>query len=82
MNKTDTQLLYIAAFKYALGRQTHMVPAIVGAIRESRDLLTDETARLMAREIVECKNLGMDYDARMWWDLAEFLLAVGDNDKG
>lgn len=82
MNKTDTQLLYIAAFRYALGRQTYMVPAIAGAIRESRDLLTDETARLMAREIVECKNLGMECDARTWWDLAEFLLeGINENES-
>ena len=74
MDKVDIQLLYIAAFRYALGRSTYVVPAIADAIRESRDLLTDETARLMAREIVECKNLGMECDARTWWDLAEFLL--------
>lgn len=81
MDKTDTQLLYIAAFRYALGRQTYIVPAIAGAIRESRNLLTDETARLMAREIVECRHLGMECDAAVWWDLAEFLLAGGDDDK-
>ena len=51
-----------------------MVPAIAGAIREGRDLLTDETARLMAREIVACRHLGMERDAEVWWDLAEFLL--------
>ena len=81
MNKTDTQLLYIAAFRYALGRQTYMVPAIAGAIRESRDLLTDETAQLMAREIVECKHLGMECDARTRWDLAEFLLERKNENK-
>lgn len=80
MNVTDTQLLYIAAFRYAVGRSTYMVPAIAGAIRESRDLLTDETARLMAREIVECRHLGMECDAEVWWDLAEFLLAGGRDD--
>lgn len=64
-----------------LDDKTYIVPAIAGAIRESRDLLTDETARLMAREIVECKNLGMECDARTWWDLAEFLLAGDDDDK-
>lgn len=82
MNVVDTQLLYIAAFRYALGRQTYIVPAIAGAIRESRDLLTDNTARLMAREIVECKNLGMECDARTWWDLAEFLLeGINENES-
>ena len=73
MYSVDTQLLYIAAFRYALGRSTYVVPAIAGAIRESRDLLTDDTARLMAREIEECQNLGMDCDAEVWHGLAEFL---------
>lgn len=82
MNKTDTQLLYIAAFRYALGRSTYMVPAIAGAIRESRDLLTDETARLMAREIMESKkNLGMECDAEVWRDLAEFLSEGGKDEN-
>lgn len=82
MNVTDTQLLYIAAFRYALGRQTYVVPAIAGAIRESRDLLTDDTARLMAREIVECNDLGMECDADMWLDLAAFLMEGCCNDEG
>lgn len=73
MNSVDVQLLYIAAFRYALGRSTYVVPAIAGAIRESRDLLTDETTRLMAREIEECQSLGMDCDAEVWHGLAEFL---------
>lgn len=36
---------------------------------------------LMAFEIVECRHLGMECDARTWWDLAEFLLTGGDDDK-
>lgn len=74
MSVTDTQLLYIAAFRYALGRQTYVVPAIAGVIRESRALLTDDTARLMASEIVECNDLGMECDADLWLDLATFLM--------
>lgn len=82
MNVTDTQLLYIAAFRYALGRSTYMVPAIAGVIRESRDLLTDETARLMAQEIVECRHLGMECDVDLWLDLASFLMAgCGKNEN-
>ena len=81
MNVVDTQLLYIAAFRYALGRQTYIVPAIAGAIRESRDLLTDDTIRLMAREIKECQNLGMDCDVEVWRGLAEFLSeGLNEND--
>lgn len=41
----------------------------------------DVTAQLMAREIVECKHLGMECDARTWWDLAEFLLERKNENK-
>lgn len=59
-----------------------MVPAIADAIKESRDLLTDETARLMVREIMDSKkNLGMECDVRTWWNLAEFLLERKNENK-
>lgn len=80
MDTKDMQCLYIAAFRHALEGRTCRVREIIGAMRESYNLLTDDTRRLMAREIVECKNLGMECDARIWWDLAEFLLAGGSND--
>ena len=80
MDTEDMQYLYIAAFRHALERRTCWVSEIIGAIRESYNLLTDDTRRLMAREIVECKHLGMECDVRMWWDLAEFLLTGGNGD--
>lgn len=82
MNALDTQLLYIVAFRYALGRQSYIVSTIANVIMENRNLLTDETAALMVREINECNYLGMEIDAQVWASLAKFLLAGGDDDEG
>lgn len=81
MNVLDTQMLYIAAFRYALGRQTYIVPTIANLIMENRNLLTDETAALMVQEINECKYLGVEMDAQVWASLAKFL-SGGEDDEG
>ena len=81
VNALDTQLLYIAAFRYALGRQSYIVPTIANVIMENRDLLTDETAALMVREINECKYLEMEIDVQVWASLAKFL-SGGEDDEG
>lgn len=70
----NTQILFIAAFRYALGRRDNFVPAIVDSIRWNRDLLTDQTAMLMANEIGKSNFLGAQCDAEAWLGLAEFLL--------
>lgn len=73
MNSLDTQALFIAAFRYALGRRDNIVPAMVDNIRWSRDLLTDQTAALMVREIKACEDLGAECDAEAWLGLVDFL---------
>lgn len=76
MNVVDTQLLYIAAFRYALGRRTYVVPVVAANIRNAIDLLTDNTKALIVREINECQHLGDECDAEIWHNLAEFLSEV------
>lgn len=73
MNSLDTQVLFIAAFRYALGRRDNIVPAMVDNIRWSRDLLTNQTAALMVSEIKACEDLGAECDAEAWLGLVEFL---------
>ena len=73
MNSVDTQLLYIAAFRYALGRSSYITSAISDIIRDNVDVLTDNTVKLMIKEIEECENLGMDCDKEVWPYLSEFL---------
>lgn len=74
MNSVDTQLLYIAAFRYALGRSSYITAAISDIIRDNVDVLTYNTLNLMIKEIEECENLGMDCDKEVWKNLEEFLL--------
>lgn len=73
MYSVDTQLLYIAAFRYALGRRTYVVPVVAANIRNAANLLTDNTKALIVREIKECLYLGDECDAEVWHELAEFL---------
>lgn len=73
LGNQDLQLLFIAAFRYALGRRSYITSAISDIIRDNIDVLTENTVKLMIREIRECKNLGMDCDKEVWQYLAEFL---------
>lgn len=79
MYSVDMQLLYIAAFRYALGRRTYIVPVVAANIRNAIDLLTDNTKALIVREIKECQYLGDDCDAEIWHELAEFLSEANDD---
>lgn len=78
MYSVDTQLLYIAAFRYALGRRTYVVPVVAANIRNAIGLLTDDTKALIVREIKECQHLGDECDAEIWLSLADFLLEADD----
>lgn len=73
MNSVDTQLLYIAAFRYALGRSSYITAAISDIIRDNIAVLTENTVKLMIKEIQECENLGMDCDKEVWQYLARYL---------
>lgn len=73
MNSVDTQMLYIAAFRYALGRSSYITAAISDIIRDNVDVLTDNTVKLMIDEIRWCENFGMDCDKEVWRQLAEYL---------
>ena len=73
MNKLDKQILYISAFRHALGRSTYIVEVIVRILKENSDELTEKSKDLIIKEIAECKNLGMDCDAKAWRSLSEYL---------
>lgn len=73
LGNQDLQLLFIAAFRYALGRRSYITSAISDIIQNNVDVLTDNTVNLIIKEIRECENLGMDCDKEVWMYLAEFL---------
>lgn len=65
----DLQILFLAAFRYALGRMTYVVPTVAGMIRENIDYLTGDIINLMIREIEDVDDrggLGMDVDREIW----------------
>lgn len=65
----DLQILFLAAFRYALRRTTYVVPTVAGMIRENIDYLTGDIINLMIREIEDEDDrggLGMDVDREIW----------------
>lgn len=68
----DLQILFIAAFRYALGRMTYVAPTVAGMIRDNIDYLTENTINLMIKEIENGEvrgGLGMDVDKEIWLGL-------------
>lgn len=65
----DLQILFIAAFRYALGRMTYVAPTVAGMIKDNIDYLTGNTINLMIKEIEDGDargGLGMDVDKEIW----------------
>lgn len=71
---TNTIVL-VCAFRYALGRKTYVVGAIVGEIHKSWNSLSENDKELFVREISEYErtygNLGHDCDRRDWMTIIE-----------
>lgn len=70
INSLDLQLLFISAFRYALGRRSYITSTMAHIIKDNSDVLTDHTVD---------KDLGMECDRRVWEDLSKFL-SGGNND--
>ena len=71
-NDVDLRILIIAAFRYALGRSTYVVPTIASIIYKNRKSLDNNTINLMIEEIEEAEyrnELGMESDATEWLGL-------------
>ena len=62
-------LIMIAAFRYALGRQSYIVAHIASWIEQHAGQIRDSDARLIIREIDEqaaAGSLGAEMDKRRW----------------
>jgi hypothetical protein len=62
-------LIMIAAFRYALDRQSYMVEHVASWIGKHADTIPEHDARLVIREIDEqarLASLGMEMDERVW----------------
>lgn len=78
----DLDLIFVAAFRYALGRRSYMVLTVADFIKTNISLIPQNIINLMIREITEAeqnhndglyKALGDDCDVETWLSLREFL---------
>ena len=83
IDNQDLDLIFVAAFRYALGRRTYMVLTVADFIKTNIALVPQNIINLMIREITEAeqnhndglyKALGDDCDVETWLSLREFLI--------
>lgn len=71
----NMELVYLAAFRYALGRMTYIVDSIIHELIIAE--LSDETKKLMVREIKEAlamDHTGAECDKKNWIRLKDKLV--------
>lgn len=66
MKFNNPESVLICAFLYALGRRTYVVSEIVNEIVLNWNQLSKKSKDLIAKEISECDDLGMDMDKKEW----------------
>lgn len=75
----DFDLVVIAAFRYALGRRTYIVPAVANFIKANSKHISNQTKEIIISEINDAKyhkygiSLGDEIDAKDWLNLELFL---------
>ena len=70
---TDYEQIIISAERYALGRMTYIVEITVNYILEEieNDKLSDKCLDIIAEDIRQAKNLGMECDEKCWIKLLD-----------
>lgn len=71
--KNDKQLIYLCAFRYALGRRSYIVRTVVEFIINHLGEFTEYQKKLMIKEIKEREDLGDNIDKKDWIFLKETL---------
>ena len=68
---TDYEQIVISAERYALGRMTYIVELTVNYILEqiNFDNLSDRCLDIIAEDIRQARNLGMECDEKCWLKL-------------
>ena len=68
---TDYEHIVISAERYALGRMTYIVEITVNYILKEieEDKLSDRCLSVIAEDIRNKKNLGMECDKKLWLKL-------------
>lgn len=75
----DFDLVVIAAFRYALGRRTYIVPALCNFIKANNKHIPNYAKEIIISEITDAEYhkygmfLGDDIDAKEWLNLRTYL---------
>lgn len=72
-NLNELNILFIAAFRYAVNRCSTMPSYISDLIRNNKEILTENTLKLFVKEIDEEKDRMMDIDRETWLHLSKDL---------
>jgi hypothetical protein len=67
--KQDYELILLAAFRYALGRKTYMVSAVVDYFLDEWESIDTKLIIQIQKEIkqaIDSGNAGMDMDVEQW----------------
>lgn len=75
-SSADKSLLLLAAFRYALGRRTYIVPTICEILISNVSHLTVQDRLTIVREVVEYWDTLSAFDRCNW---NRVLLAIGDS---
>lgn len=69
MTNDDLNILFICAFRYALGRSSYVVSEMCDLITANLDIFSDFTKKLFIKEItraLDTNNYGMEMDREYW----------------
>ena len=72
VDRRNLRLLMICAFRYSLGRSSHIPSTIVNLIIDNYELFNDKDWSRFIEEIEAEDNLGDGCDIRTWNKLIEF----------
>ena len=85
LNGANGQLVVMSAHRYALGRMTYIVGAVVDWLLENRNAFVQGTVHTMMRDTIDAldgHNAGHDCDVSDWTRFAETLWSeMDDNDR-
>jgi hypothetical protein len=70
---SDYEHIVISAVRYAIGRMTYIVSLTVNYVLQEieQDKLSEECLDVIAEDIRQAKNLGMDCDKEEWLKLLD-----------
>ena len=83
----DLELVFIAAFRYALGRCTYMPKAVTNCIKNNISLFSKNDFNIMIKEITEAEqgmygsSLGDSHNKQIWLDFRDFLITQAEKEQ-